>query len=94
MNKESTKENIEFEFVYDALEELYISSESQGFEIRYVVQLLYQLIGVKIFEIADNNEQAFDVIMGLSKHLADKFDVGNMLEIANLSNNKDNKTIH
>ena len=50
MHKESTKENIEFEFVYDALEELYISSESQGFEIRYVVQLLYQLIGVKILK--------------------------------------------
>lgn len=93
--KDQTKtEYPEFNYVYDSLEDFYDSSLSQGFEIRDIVQLSFQLISIKIFEIADSNEQALSVIMTLSKTIAEKFDVGELLEAQQLPFNDKDRKIH
>ena len=94
MKEESHIEYPEIDFVYDSLEEIYESSLSQGFELRDIVQLSFQLISIKIFEIADSNEQAIVVIMTLSKMMADKFEVGDLFQPHQLPFINENKKIH
>jgi len=93
MSKDHQKEFPEFNFVYDALENIYLESDSEGYEIRDIAQLLFQLVSVKIYEVADSKEQALGVITFLSHATAERLGMSD-INVEQLTYNPDNQSIN